>query len=141
MPAASASDSVPPLRGGYVGGYKQMNIKESEFEWLRGYLQREESTQKHSMGEASDSSETGSTTDMTDISFDLTCLMSVPGQAYYEAGASLGLTVDLTTHPDVPDDYEQKLNQGNFVERLRGEGQELRRYFEGSLAGANGGEL
>ena len=52
---------------------------------------------------------------MTDISFDLTCLMSVPGQAYYEAGASLGLTVDLTMHPDVPDDYEQKLNQGNFV--------------------------
>jgi len=70
MPAAGASDSVPPLRGGYVGGYKQMNIKESEFEWLRGYLQREESTQKHSMGEASDSSETGSTTDMTDISFE-----------------------------------------------------------------------
>ena len=54
LPAAGASDSVPPLRGGYVGGYKQMNIKESEFEWLRGYLQREESTQKHSMGEASE---------------------------------------------------------------------------------------
>ena len=41
MPAAGASDSVPPLRGGYVGGHKQMNIKESEFEWLRGYLQRD----------------------------------------------------------------------------------------------------
>ena len=33
------------------------------------------------------------------------------------------------------------MNQGNFVERLRGEGQDLRTYFEGSLAGAHGGEL
>lgn len=51
---------------------------------------------------------------MTDLSFQLTCLLSVRDGAYYESAAALGLTVDLTEHPEVDDGYEDRLANHDF---------------------------
>ena len=51
---------------------------------------------------------------MTDLSFQLTCLFSVEGSAYYEGGAAMGLVADLTLHPDIDAGFEQRLADGDF---------------------------
>lgn len=45
---------------------------------------------------------------MSDVSDTLTCLLSLEGGGYYDAGRVLGFTPDLTRHPELPADWADR---------------------------------
>ncbi len=49
---------------------------------------------------------------MSDVAPALTCLMSDGGDGYYEGALALGLRPDVTTHPDLPADWETRQDPG-----------------------------
>ena len=51
---------------------------------------------------------------MSDTSWDLTCMMSAPDGGYYTSGPDLGLTVDLEAHPDLPADWQERLDREDY---------------------------